>query len=209
MSNKGGTGQGNKRDARKGGGTSLKRSIPPPPKRRGKARAFKRARITLPKWVVIRTKTGLENWARKNIEQQGHRAFFPRIEEEGSGKLSPLFPGYVFVEVHDGWHFLRSTFGVLSLVPSNDYVEYVPLRVMDALFAAVNEEHYIPLPGTDDDLSESDWGKITTGSFKNFSAMYIARTGADRIRVLLSFMGRSAELEIKRKHFEATSTKKS
>jgi transcription antitermination factor NusG len=152
----------------------------------------------LDQWVLVRTQSGRENWARVNVENQGARTFLPKVEVGTKGSLEVLFPGYLFVEVSTWGHaFLRGTFGVIGFVPSNERIERVPRRVMDHLFAIVNEEGYVPLP-TQRPLHKKELVIVDRGSFKNFLGVYIGDTGDKRNEVLLHFMGREVKATFER-----------
>src|SRR6202012_2357550 len=54
-------------------------------------------------WMLVRTKTGRENWAAVNCRNQAMETWLPRTSQPGKGKLQPVFPGYLFVRPGDQW----------------------------------------------------------------------------------------------------------
>lgn len=182
-----------------------KRPIRPPARsgrnKQGAPKRIKRMRVRLPYWVLVRTQSGRENWARQNIEKQDIRTFLPRVELP-NGKLEPLFPTYLFIEVINDRIPKRGTWGVISLVPSNERIEKVPPRVINQLLEAVNDESYIALP-TLRDLKKGEWVKSKRGSFQFEKGLYIG-TRDGRCRVLVSMLGRDVEVPVKRSDIEPT-----
>lgn len=167
--------------------------------RQGAPKRVRRVRIRLPYWVLVRTQSGRENWAAKNIALQDIKTFLPRVELP-NGKLEPLFPTYLFVMIEDNRLPKRGTYGMISLVPSNERIEKVPQRVMDHLLSQVNDESYIPQP-TLRTLKKGEGVKSHRGSFQFEKGLYIG-TRDGRCRVLVSMLGRDVELNIERRHIE-------
>lgn len=167
--------------------------------RQGAPRRQKRVRVKLPYWVLVRTQSGRENWCAKNIALQDIRTFLPRVELP-NGKLEPLFPTYLFVEVREDLLPKRGTYGMISLVPSNERIERVPPRVMEHLFSLVNEEMYIEAP-TLRTLEKGEWVKSKRGSFQFEKGLYIG-TRDERCRVIVSLLGRDVEVTLKRTDIE-------
>ena len=83
-------------------------------------------------WTVIRTKFDEEKSALKNITSQEFKGYLPRyrarVDAKGVRKVLPLFPGYLFVQIHrdQDWSPLRHTRGVHSLFYS---VEGAPAHI--------------------------------------------------------------------------------
>jgi len=185
----------------------MKTNRPIPPKtKRGRNRQVaprrqKRVRVKLPYWVLVRTQSGRENWCAKNIALQDIRTFLPRVELP-NGKLEPLFPTYLFVQIENDRLPKRGTYGMISLVPSNERIEKVPRRVMGQLLAMVNDENYIEAP-TLRDLEKGEWVKAKRGSFQFERGLYIG-TRDGRCRVLVSLLGKDVEVQVKRTDIEPT-----
>lgn len=156
----------------------------------------------LSNWIVVKTEPRRENWARINIERQQLNTFLPRIEIKHKAKLEPLFPGYLFVECPDGRLPLRGTWGMTGYVPTNERIEYVPIKVMKALRALTNKEGFIPLP-TPKPLKRGGGIKFVRGSFKDLLGVYIRDKPNRRVLVLLKLLGQNVEFEVDRRDVEA------
>jgi transcription antitermination factor NusG len=155
----------------------------------------RRPRKPGPVWALIRTKHNQENYARVNCERQGYTVFAPRWQPAGRGKLKAWLPGYLFV-LMDGmpWAPLRSTYGVLDVVPG-----IVPLKELRRIKAMMDGEGIVRTPeqheAADVDrrratkLSPGDAVTPIRGAFKNVAAVYKGVTPDRRIDVILSLMG--------------------
>jgi len=174
------------------------------PPRKGRAPHKSRPRVVDPRWVLVTTQSGRENWARQNVEKQDMRTFMPRIEITHKGKLVVMFPGYLFVQDSPNLHRLRGTFGVIGLVPSNHRIEYVPRRHMQVLFNMVNEEQYLALPPPVvlPKLRKNNRVKILTGSFQSWLGSYIRETKDGLHEVAIEFMGQIVKARFGREWLE-------
>lgn len=152
----------------------------------------------MPYWALVRTHTGKEQWARRNIEAQGLKVLCPLIIKQGMKYTrEALYPGYVFAEVWDAWMFLKGTFGVIDVITSGGKPQKVPWRLIHSLQAAMNEEGEVGLPSRRA-LIHGEQVIIDSGSFKNFVGVYNGDTSDDRIAVLFEFMGQRVSYDIER-----------
>lgn len=157
-------------------------------------------------WGVALIKTGQDRTAKANLEAQGVRCFMPKVRHAGrSGRLEPLFPGYLFFQVPKAaWGFVRNTRGVRDVIWAGDRPGLVRPEAMRALLKALNDEDFIdmrpepPPKLASEPLSPGESVQITMGVFKNFAAVYKALAPADRIRVVTDFMGQATEIELDR-----------
>jgi transcriptional antiterminator RfaH len=166
---------------RKAGGT--RRKAPKPPAER---------------WGLVRVKVGAERYAKMHIERQGMRAFYPRIAER-PGKLQAMFPGYVFVVIETRWYFLKSTYGVVSVLTTGGEPSRVPPRLIRQLIRDQGQQGYIetrPEPPKRRALKAGDPVIMTDGTFKSLKAEYISGRPGDRVRVLLEFMGKAQRVDL-------------
>lgn len=144
-------------------------------------------------WVLVRTKTRLENWAALNCKQQDIETWSPRYYEPGKAKLVALFPGYLFVKPGDKWRKLRNTMGVIDIVMMGAEPDYVPKVIMKALRANADEEGIVTLPAQ----RKPEMGErvqIKIGAWKGFEGLYDGLNPEGRVKVLFEFMGKSVEL---------------
>src|SRR5882757_6361948 len=83
-------------------------------------------------WHLVFTKPLGETTAKLNLERQGYRVYFPRLQEKilsrgrWRDRIGALFPRYLFVQLNAALQSLapiRSTLGVTNVVRfGNDFV---------------------------------------------------------------------------------------
>lgn len=170
-----------------------------------KTTARKRHRFPGPKWLLVRCKSGQENYARLNAERQGYQVYLPRWQPRGVGRLAAWFPGYMFVRI-DGmpWAPLRSTYGVMDIITG-----IVPPKALKTLRDLQNDEGIIRSPEqrerdeqdklTRTKLSPGDQVTGTRGAFKGIDAVYKGVNPDHRIDIVLTMMGHPVTVTVDRK----------
>lgn len=138
-------------------------------------------------YVLVRTKTGQENWARVNCEQQAMKTYLPRYQAPGKGTLQPVFPGYLFVVPGDRWRSLRSTYGVLDIVMRDGKPEFVPKDVIKALRRSEGKDGIIELPGQRPPKKQ-EIVEIKTGAWTGTRGVYIGKDKRGRLCVEIAFL---------------------
>jgi transcription antitermination factor NusG len=146
-------------------------------------------------WTVVLTRPGGEDVAARCCERQGYVVYMPKIWSRRSRRSIPLFPRYLFVWIDRVWWSLRSTPGVSRVLvsdagtPALVRAEYIGrLRGMEK---PQGDEMVIQLPGRDwfrvgQKLRVRDRWHLLAERELIFSGM----SGADRVRVLMTWMGR-------------------
>lgn len=155
------------------------------------------------KWYLVYCKPRQEDVARTNLERQGFEPYLPMIRQPRRRLnrrvtvVEPMFPRYLFVHLdsrRDNWAPIRSTLGVTSLVRFGQY----PAPVPDDLIAALKErddEHGIQdLPPPD--YKHGDRLRVAEGIMMGYEGIFLARSGRDRVIVLLDIMGKQARVEL-------------
>lgn len=165
------------------------------PKRRKRYRP--RGWTPLSDWVLVRTKSNRENYARLNCEKQGMETWLPRMEVLGRGKLQPVFPGYLFVRPGTQWARLRGTYGVIDVVGVGGEPTYVPKAVMRALRKFETKDGLYRFPD-ERDPKPGDVVEIQIGAWKSHFGVYKGTTALGRLQVLLHFMNQPVVLEFSR-----------
>ena len=145
-------------------------------------------------WYVVATQARRESTAQANLEKQRYRVFCPRIclKKRQRGKwqevVEPLFPGYVFVELllgRDDPAPIRSTIGCIGLIRSGSEPSIVPKIVMSGLLALGSK------PKKLDSVFESgEKVRFEAGPFRGLHGVYQMANGRDRVKVLISLLGR-------------------
>ena len=155
------------------------------------------------KWYLVFCKPRQEAAARVNLERQGYDVYLPMVAQRRrrGGKcvefIEPLFPRYLFIHLDagtDDWRPIRSTIGVSALVQFGQQ----PARVPDDLIAALRAHesgqgvHEIPV----EPLREGDRIRIVEGALSGFEGLFLARSGRDRVVVLLEIMGKPSRISL-------------
>ena len=160
-------------------------------------------------WYLVYSKPRQERKAFYNLSQQGYTVYFPQIRRLGAarnrnvGAIEPMFPRYLFIHLDDetdNWSFIRSTIGVSNIVRFGNYLARVPDSLIAALRGIENEqgirELYEPA------FQPGDHVRIADGALKGYEAVFQARAGSERVRLLLEGAGTHARLEMSASQIE-------
>lgn len=155
------------------------------------------------RWYLVYSKPRQEEVASRNLRQQGFDTYLPRVRTTRRragrrvGVVDALFPRYLFVRLdraRDNWAPIRSTIGVTSLVRfGND-----PAEVPESLVRYLRERE------DESGMQIVDVGRLRPGQsvrveegpLAGYEGIFLARTGRDRVVVLLNILGRNARLEL-------------
>ncbi len=157
------------------------------------------------KWYLLRCKPHEDKRACNCLEDQGYTVYCPYLWVNKSRTLEKklvyeaLFPGYIFInldKVHSNWVAVRSTRGVRDLVRFGDHTPTVGDSVIASIMDQVKdlEQSSTAVCG----LAKGDKVKVTSGSFEGLTAIYQQSSGKDRARVLIDFMGRQVETNVRK-----------
>jgi transcriptional antiterminator RfaH len=149
------------------------------------------------RWYVVQTQPHAEARAQEHLRRQGFTTYLPKLlksrrHARKTEQVSrPLFPRYMFVLIDhtfQGWHAIRSTFGVSSLVGG----ESGPMPVRDGVIEALRQRE-----GTDGhvhlDAPKFLRGaavRVQDGVFASCLGLFENMSGEDRVAVLLDLLGR-------------------
>jgi transcriptional antiterminator RfaH len=146
-------------------------------------------------WHLVHTRPRRERLALVQLERQGYEAWLPMVSECGVGRaadgggLAPLFPRYLFVNVDvatDNTAPIRSTVGCCGLVRFGVTLATLPAQAVDAIKRRCDESGCVRL---DDDWQPGSRLKVIQGPFSGFEAVFQARSSAERVSVLLHWLG--------------------
>ncbi len=154
-------------------------------------------------WYLLYSKPRRERVAFDNLLRQGYEAYLPvmrRRKRRGAryvDGLEPLFPRYLFVNLSDqsdDWSPIRSTVGVSHLVRFGD----VAARVPDALVTRLRrrEAEDGARERTGERLRAGDQVRIVDGVLRGYEAIFEAKTGKERVLLLLEIAGRAATVRV-------------
>ena len=152
-------------------------------------------------WSIVQTYSQRETTTNQNLSRRGFETYLPKIREQR--RLTPLFPGYLFVRIFISWYPILSTTGVLRLLRTGDE----PCRVDDALVARIRKQEVrgvVRLPKTG--LKQGDSVKIVRGSFKDHIGIYDGMHGKARSKILLELLGREVPIDLPIEDFQPIAT---
>ncbi len=150
-------------------------------------------------WYVVHTKAQQEMLAASLLEQ--HLAavvLLPQVRQHTRGRMrvAPLFPGYLFIELdldQSAASAVNNTPGVIRLVAFGGQPKPVPAKVIEALrarLAEVDAQGGLP----QHPFKEGDRVRLTGGPLAGLEAVFLGpMRPAERVRVLLRFMGQEQE----------------
>jgi len=161
------------------------------------------------RWYLVYTKVRQEKVAQTNLERQGYEVYLPLVRQvrrrlgRRVSVVGALFPRYLFVRLDsdtDNWAPIRSTLGVVSIVRFGQEPAHVPDRFVDYLCRREDEEGIQAVMV--DELKPGARVRVTEGSLMGFEGIYQARTGHERVVVLLEIMGKVARTVVDRESLE-------
>lgn len=156
-------------------------------------------------WYVAATLPRRESLAKTHLERQGFETFLPKflstrqVRQKRATVLSPIFPGYIFVQFdaeRDPWRSINGTIGIKSLIgcsgerPDRVATEFVRALQSRCINDVVQSIITNLLPG--------DIVQICSGPL-GAQIAHIERLDAHgRVRVLLNVLGRETRVELNR-----------
>jgi transcriptional antiterminator RfaH len=145
-------------------------------------------------WYLIRTKTGAERIAHKQLQQVVGRTLLPlaktqiRQRDRSFQRISPIFPCYLFAffSLAHVARQIRYTPGVSHIVRFGEQAAPVPVWVIDELISRCAEG---PVDLSKPRLSMGTSVRVVRGPFHDFDAVFDGYcSGTERVAVLLSVM---------------------
>lgn len=155
------------------------------------------------KWYLVYTKPRQEQVARTNLERQHYAVYLPLAQEHKRrrGKptdvIAPLFPRYLFINLDsqtDDWGPIRSTLGVVSLVRFAHQPAQVPDGLIETLRGREGSEGLVAI--TRQVFRRGARVRINEGKFAGYEGIFFARSGHDRVVILLDIMGKNARTTV-------------
>jgi len=158
-------------------------------------------------WYVLRTQLKRERLAAVNLRQlEGVEVFLPRLKYQKTTRrgrvwwVEPLFPGYLLARfsLTEMGRIVTYTGGVSRLIRFGEEVPEVPLGFVETLKEEVarvesKEEEIV----VDWKVQVGDEVEVGEGPFKGMEGQIVkVRPGAERVSLLLEFMGEEKPVEI-------------
>jgi transcriptional antiterminator RfaH len=155
-------------------------------------------------WYVVQTHPNAEMRAAEHLRRQGFEVYMPRCRKlrrharKTETVVRPLFPRYLFVapgKASEGWHAVRSTVGVSTIVGS----ELGPTRVRDTVMQDLRQREdeagffqSDPRPR----FSPGEKLRLLDGALSLCVGLFESMTDNDRVSVLLEMLGRSVRVVV-------------
>lgn len=155
-------------------------------------------------WAVVMTKPNCENIADTNLRQQGYQSYCPRFKQIRLDKtvlIRPLFPRYLFTYILDQWYSIRGTYGVSYLLMGEDGPVMVAPAIIDEIKS--REEHGYVVLHQKEKFKTGAMVKATDGPLVGKLLIYEGMTTRDRVKVLISMLGREVPAVIDEKSLVA------
>jgi transcriptional antiterminator RfaH len=160
----------------------------------------------LESWFAVVTKPRSEAIAEEHLQRQGYECLFPRVRRVLRGaagmksRVESLFPNYLFLRADPDAVSLapvRSTRGAVGLVRFGAE----PVAIPDAVIARIRERIdaedglvRLAMP----ELEPGQRVRVTEGPLLGWDAVFLAKEGFDRVRLLLQILGTAREVVLPR-----------
>ena len=155
------------------------------------------------RWYTVQSKPRQERVALANLLRQDYAAYLPHCTQRKLTRgryqslTAPLFPGYVFVELDPGQDNtapIHSTIGCTGLVRFGTRMPALPAGFIERLRELEQREGALR-------IAEPEWApgqrlSVTEGPFAGLNAIFKTRSGAERVIVLLEWLGAQRPVEL-------------
>jgi transcriptional antiterminator RfaH len=155
------------------------------------------------RWYAVQSKPRQERVALANLLRQHYAAYLPHCTQRKLTRgrhhslTAPLFPGYLFVELNlgqDNTAPIRSTIGCTGLVRFGTRMPALPAGFIERLRELEQREGALR-------IAEPEWApgqdvSVTEGPFAGLNAVFKTRSGAERVIVLLEWLGAQRPVEL-------------
>jgi transcriptional antiterminator RfaH len=155
------------------------------------------------RWYLVYCKPRQETTARRNLERQGYETYVPMLRQSRRKKgrmgsvTAPMFPRYLFIHLNeetDNWGPIRSTLGVVSIVRFGATAAAVPNDLIQLFRKREDAEGLQPTVVTP--YRQGEKVRIAEGGFAGYEGIFFARSGKDRVTVLLQVLGRNTRAHV-------------
>lgn len=157
-------------------------------------------------WLLVQFKPNSHRLAVTNLERQGFDVFLPMTEvtKRQAGRfltrMTPLFPGYLFVSADISaaqWRKINSTLGVSRIVTSGDTPGIVPNTFIQALKSRSDTSGKIVALS---DFVPGDRVEIVQGPLAEFVGTVEKIDPQKRVWILLDIMGQTSRVQLAPDH---------
>jgi len=156
------------------------------------------------RWYAVKCQPNREAVAAAHLGNQDFQIFLPRGQRVRRHArkvdlvLAPFFPGYLFVRLdltRDRWRCVNSTHGVSNLVMQGAAPAAVPPGIVEELQERCDARGVIDL---DTKLRLGQPVRILAGALADFVGEFERQDAVDRVRVLLTILGKPTSVALPR-----------
>ena len=157
------------------------------------------------RWFLILTKPSGEKTAKINLERQGYRVYYPRLERSTLyrgrwiDRVVALFPRYLFVQLDPASQSLapvRSTLGVASIVRFGSEAAVVPGAIVDGLLHSADPATGLHRLTRGRALERGSVVHVIAGVFEGLQGIFERDAGNERVVILLKLLGKEAPVRV-------------
>ena len=151
-------------------------------------------------WCLVQTHARKEIATRDNLEARGYEIYLPfsHTDRRVTRMIREvLFPGYLFlgfIPGEDDLHPAKKTPGVLRIVSFGNILGTVPSSLITYLRSQEDEQGNL---GDIRHYQRNDRVRVKSGPFNGYYGCITARTGAERVILLLDAVYREIEASTK------------
>ena len=155
------------------------------------------------RWYVVQTQPHAEARAQEHLRRQGFTTYLPRLiksrrHARKTEQVSrPLFPRYMFVLIdstHQGWHAIRSTFGVSHLVGGENGPVALRDGTIEAMRQREGDDGHVHLDAPK--FLRGEAVRVLDGVFASCQGLMESMSDKDRVTVLLDLLGRRVRVAL-------------
>lgn len=156
-------------------------------------------------WYVAYTQSTKEMVAYQNLIEQGFDAYLPRFKKirrharKVDEVLAPLFPRYIFVGMNldnAKWRSVNGTRGISHLLCSSESrPAVISTHAIEALKSQEVSEGVVPVTSLSV-FVKGDKVRVLDGMFKDQVAVFDKLGDANRVQLLLNFLGRETNVSM-------------
>lgn len=157
------------------------------------------------RWFLILTKPAGESTAKRHLERQGYRVYYPRLlhpvlrRGRWIDQLISLFPRYLFVQLDPTSQSLapvRSTTGVANVVRFGTQAAVVPAVLVDELMCRADPETGLHRLGCKRILERGGAVRIVGGAFEGMEGIFDRDDADERVVVLLNILSQNTPVRL-------------
>jgi len=142
-------------------------------------------------WFVVQTNPQRELFASENIAE--HAPYCPQFKAP-TGRIKPLFPGYVFCTATPNWSPIKNARGVRALLMAGG----TPARLPDAVIVAWRAQErggLVQLPDPPR-FHEGERLVVLRGTLKYRTVIHTGMSAREREHVLIDMLGQIIKINI-------------